>query len=139
MGIYGFNLLGILIAAVAGMVVGMFWYSPNVFGRKWMKYLGMSKRKMKEAQEKGMLVPMLFGFVGQLLTAGMLSVFMGYAGAASIPAGLLVAFLLWLGFIATTQIGVVLWEQKPWGLYLLNSSYSLTVLLVMSIVLQLLG
>ena len=29
----------------------MVWYSPNVFGKKWMKLAGISARKAKEAKD----------------------------------------------------------------------------------------
>ncbi|MAG60702.1 hypothetical protein CL619_02840 [archaeon] len=139
MELYGVNLVGVLVAAVVGMLFGFIWYSPKVFGVKWMKLAGISKRKAKEAKEKGMFLNMLGGFIGQIVTAAVLSVFLLYAGAGSIAASLVVAFLLWLGFTATTQIGLVLWEQKPWGLFALNGLYSLCNLLIMAIVLQLLA
>ena len=139
MALYGVNLIGVLVAAVTSMLFGMIWYSPKVFGKRWMNLAGISKRKAKEAKEKGMALNMFFAFVSQIVTAGVLSVFLLYAGAASILASLLVAFLLWLGFVATTQIGSVLWEQKPWGLYTLNSLYSLLNLFIMAIALHLLG
>ena len=139
MALYGMNLVGVLIAAVASFILGMVWYSPNVFGKKWMKLAGISNKKMKEAKEKGMMLNMLGGFVSSVLMAGVLSIFLAYAGAATIPAALVVAFLLWLGMIATTQIGAILWEGKPAGLFCLNTSYSLANLFVMAIALQLMG
>ncbi len=135
--LYGVNFIGVLVAAVASMLFGMIWYSPKIFGNKWMRLTGISKKKAKEAKEKGMTLHMLGSFVSQIVTAAILSVFLLYAGAASIPASLLVSFLLWLGFIATTQISSVFWEQKTWSLFTLNSLYSLCNLFVMAIVLQL--
>ena len=139
MGFYGINLLGVLVAAVAAMIVGMLWYSPNVFGNKWMKLSGISKKKIDESKKKGMVKMMLTGFVAQFVTAAVLSVFLAYAGATSVPAALVVGFLLWLGMVATTQIGSVLWEGKPFALFALNTTASLVGLEVMAIVLQLMG
>jgi len=33
------------------------------------------------------------------------------------------AFWLWLGFVATTQLATVVFEQRKLGLYLLNVGY----------------
>ncbi len=139
MALYGMNLLGVLIAAVLAFVLGGIWYSQNVFGPKWLKYSGISKRKYKESKEKGVAGKHFAGFIASLLMACVLSIFLAYAGAVSIPAALLVAFLLWLGFVATTLIGPILWEGKPFGLFVLNGAYSLLALFVMAIALQLLG
>ena len=139
MGFYGINFLGVLVAAIAAMLVGMIWYSPNVFGNKWMALAGISKKKMKESKEKGMAKQMVTGFVSQLVMACVLSIFLAYSGAASIPAALVVVFILWLGMIATTQIGSVLWEGKSFELFFLNTLHSLVALAVMAIALQLMG
>ena len=39
--------------------------------------------------------------------------------------GLQTAFWLWLGFVATTQIATVIFEERKLGLYLLNIGYQL--------------
>lgn len=41
-------------------------------------------------------------------------------------------FWCWVGFIAPTMLGMVLWEQKPFKLYLINVLYWLVALLVMA-------
>ena len=137
MGIYGLNIVGIFVAAIVAMVVGMLWYSPKLFGNKWISYVGFSKKKIKEAKEEGMTKQLIIAFIAQLCTATLLSIFMSYAGATNIFAGVLIAVLLWLGFAATNQINVVLWERKPWGLFLVNTGHTLFNLVLMAIVLQL--
>src|SRR5688572_1633570 len=47
------NYLAILVAAVAGMAVGFFWYGP-LFGKIWVKLSGFTKEDMEKAQAKGM-------------------------------------------------------------------------------------
>lgn len=139
MGLYGINLIGVLVAGIVAMGFGFLWYTPSIFGRKWMRYVGISKRKAKEHKEKGMVLYALGGFISQIVMAFVLSIFLSYAGAGSIVAALIVAFLLWLGFIAMIQLGVVLWERKPWGLFWINSLQSLISLFIMAIILQLLA
>ena len=51
--------------------------------------------------------------------------------------GMQAGFWVWLGFIATTMIGIVLWEIKPVKLYLLIVAYYLISLLVMGSILAL--
>ena len=47
----------------------------------------------------------------------------------------LLAFWLWLGFFATTQLGMVMWEGKPVKLYIINTLHHLVSLVVMSAIL----
>lgn len=46
-------------------------------------------------------------------------------------------FWNWLGFIAPVTLGVVLWEGKPWKLWVLHNAYYLLALLVMGVILGL--
>ena len=118
------NLLGVLLAAIATTIIGMVWYSPKVFGKIWMKLANVKK---PESDSKSMLL----AFFSTLLSAFVLSLLIAYLGFG-VAEALILAFLLWLGFIATTTLGNFLWEGKPIKLYLLNNGYSLLNLLVMS-------
>jgi len=42
-----------------------------------------------------------------------------------------------LGFIVPVTVGVVLWENKSWKLWCINSSNYLVTLLIMSVILAL--
>ena len=48
------NLIAVLLAAVAMMAVGFFWYSPKGFGKQWMQLSGITPDKISEAKKKGM-------------------------------------------------------------------------------------
>ena len=54
-----------------------------------------------------------------------------------IDVALSIAALVWLGFIATVMLGMVLWERKPFALYVLNSVYQLVNVLLITLVLSL--
>ena len=122
------NYLSILIASVFSFVVGMLWYSPALFGNLWTKLSKVDIKKSKNKSSVG--VSMLLGFISTLILASVfqyLIVLLKYSGLA---AGATLGFWLWLGFLATSLLGGVLWEGKPWGLYILNSVYWLVNLLV---------
>ena len=56
------SLLRVLIAAVVAYVIGAFWYSPVLFGSKWMKFVGLTKKDMEKAQKEGMAKSYVMGF-----------------------------------------------------------------------------
>jgi len=126
------NLLGIFLAALASMIIMGFWYSPMVFGKAWMKYSGMTEKDMKKFKQKvqkGMAKSYFIAFIGSLVTAYVLSVFVSNL---SLEAAMQTGLWIWLGFIAATTMGVVLWEGKSWGLYFINAFYYLVSIEVMS-------
>jgi hypothetical protein len=125
------NLLGVLVAAVASMVVGFLWYGP-LFGKTWMKLSGMKEMgdKSQAMRNYGLT------FVGSLIMAYVLGAFLSMTQTVVLTGALTMAFWAWLGFQATILVGTVLWEGKSWNLYALNAVYWLVNLLVMAAVLS---
>ena len=125
------NYLAILVAGIASMVLGFLWYGP-LFGKAWMQMMGFTMKDMKKKQKEGMTRTYLIAFVGTLVMAYVLSVFVENMG---IEGGLTTAFWLWLGFIATVSLGNVLWGGKPFKLWILNNAYNLVNLAVLVLIL----
>ena len=127
------NLLAVLVAAIAAIVLGFLWYGP-LFGKVWMQLMGMDKKKMGKDMKKQMTKSYIIMVISTLVTSFILAHFVKYLGT-SLAEALQTTFWIWLGFIATVQLGIVLWEGKPWKLYFINTSYWLVNLSVMSIIL----
>ena len=124
------NYTAVLAAAIASMVIGFLWYSPMLFGTMWMELIGTTKEKMEESKKK--MGPLYAGiFVAALATAYVLAHFAAYAQANTIMLGMQTGFWAWLGFVATTMLGNVIFAGKPFKLYLLDVGYHLVSLVVM--------
>ena len=135
---FAVNYVAVLLAAVSAMVVGFVWYSKAVFGKPWMKASGVTDAQMKAANKNmlAMYVPM---YVGAVVTAYVLSMLVDLTNATTVSAAMQVAFWIWLGFIATSFLGSVLFERRSWTYYGITAGYYLVNLLVMSAVLVLVG
>jgi len=130
------NYVGIIVASVVSFIVGFLWYSPFLFGNVWMKLNGVTKKDTEKAKKKGMTKMMLLAFIGTLVTASVLNILIIMSGVSEISTAISLSFIIWLGFIvATTLLGSVLWDNKPWGLFLLNGAYWLVNVEIISIVL----
>ena len=53
MGILNLDWLAILVAAIAGMLIGVAWYSPLLFGEAWLRAL--ARRRPDRARHLGRL------------------------------------------------------------------------------------
>ena len=125
--------VAILVATVAGMLIGFTWYQPGVFGTTWGKAVGMDMSKKPEPGEMGRA--MLGQFVSFVVLFFVLShLIQGVTYALgrdmSWMSGLHTAFWTWLGLVVTTQAGLVLWEMKPIRYYFINIGHFLVVMLV---------
>jgi len=81
----------------------------------------------------------MIGLVSSFVMSFVLSFALIYANtyhrASGVSSGLLAGFLTWLGYISTVTVGSVIYENKPWKLWLVNNGYWLTSLLVMGAIL----
>jgi hypothetical protein len=135
------NYLGVLLAAVASMVVGFVYYSSAVAGKPWMKAMGYTAEGLKKAQKE---MGKLYGvsFVVALITAYVLNhvmvLSMNFFHYPALMTGLTTAFWMWFGFIMPVQLTGEIFGGKKWNLFYINTIYQLVALLVMGVVLGLL-
>ena len=129
------NYIAIVVASIISFLFGMLWYSPLLFGNVWIKLMGFNKKDMEKAKKKGMGKTLLLSFISTLVTAYVLSYFLVVLRYSSAVDGALFGFMIWLGFLATTMLGGVLWEGKSYSLYFLNITYHLANLIIMGAIL----
>jgi hypothetical protein len=137
--IHHINLLAVLVAAIATMVVGFVWYSPILFAKPWMREMGYDpndKARTKEMQKSA--GPAYLGsFLASLVTAFVLALFFHWLRVQDLHFGLAVAFHVWLGFVATVQLTGVLFMKQSMKLFAINTGYQLVSYLAMGAVLTL--
>lgn len=121
------NLAGVAVAAASAMVLGSLWYGP-LLGKEWMKLVGISKDDVKKSE-----MPKLYGimFVGAILEAYVLSMFIHYAGAVGLVNGAKTGLWAWLGFVGPVMLANYMFAKKPLKLYKIDAGYALVNLLVM--------
>lgn len=122
----GANYLAILVAAIAGYLAGAIYY--GWMGKTWMKAARIDPKDAK------MSLPMMVtGFLCELVMAWVLAGVIGHLGdgQVAIRTGLVSGFLLWLGFIATTQVVNHRYQGFGWNLTLIDSAHWLIVMLLM--------
>ena len=133
--IFDVRLLPVLIAAVAHFFLGMLWYSPVLFGKPWMKAVGMTEEKMKQVSGSDMGIRMVVALITGFIMAFVISYIFHLVGVATVREGLRGGFILWLGFVLPLQTSPVLWEGRGMNYWMINASYWLVSMLVMSTIL----
>ena len=129
----------VFAAALADIVIGMAWYGP-LFGKKWMKLVGMTDKKMEEGK-KDMNKAYTASFVASVITAYVLAHFLWFTAPATptLLIGIKTGIWVWLGFVVTNSLSKYFWtpDKKPLELYYLDNGYRLISLVVMGIILSL--
>lgn len=115
------------------MLVGSLWYSPTVFGKRWMMLMGKNTEEMR--MQGGVAWSYIMSFVGSLVAAYVLALFVNYAGAITAWEGVQIGFWAWFGFVVTTSLGSILFEGRHKGLYFINNTYQFVTFVIMGAIL----
>ena len=127
--ISGLNWLAILVATVAGFVIGGIWYGP-LFGGAWMSALGKSPDDIQPSP-----APFVISFFTALITAIVLAVLINALGVSTLGSGVVIGLLIGVGFIATAMASDSAfcgWGVKLW---LIQSGYRVLYSVVMGAIL----
>jgi hypothetical protein len=127
----------VIVATLAHYLLGGLWYSPLLFGNKFLQIIGWSPEKLAEMEKQTPVKELAIAFVTSLVLVYILAHFVQYTKAKTAWGGIQTAFWLWLGFIVTTQLATVLFEQRPLGLYLINIGYQLVGCAIAGVILAL--
>src|SRR5258706_2736222 len=97
------NFIAVLVAAVAGWLVGAVWY--GVLSKQWLSALGWTEAEMcgPDGKRRMPIGPMILAFVAQIIMALMLAGVVGHIGGMpNVGNGLVSGVLVWFGFLITT-------------------------------------
>ena len=133
------NYLAILVAALAAFFIGFMWHGP-VFGKVWLKLMNISEKEIEKGKKEmagKMPVYMISAFLQQVVVASAIALLVSATGVTAAVDGALLAFVCWLGFIATTLLNGVLWEKRTVPLYLFNIAYHFVSLVVITLIVTL--
>lgn len=130
------NYLAIVAAGVASTIIGTMWYTV-LFGKQWTRFMGITEVRMGEMKKRGMGKIYGANFAATLVMAFVLAQFVSAWNITDMFGALRLAFWIWLGFIATTMLGSIFWENKPAKLYAINVGFQFVSLAVMTVILAL--
>lgn len=127
-----FNFLAIGIAIVADMMLGALWYSPLLFGKLWMKAVGIEKPEDLEASAKPAYAASGLSAVAMAL---FISWLLGTLKIQSTGEALPVVLVLWLGVIAPVVAVPYFWENRPKVPYGIYCGYKLVAICITAVIL----
>ena len=126
------NYWAVAAATVASYIFGAIWYGV-IFNKTRVRLTGITDMKPKPVNCILVLISM---FIMAFVLKHSLVFGDQYLNISGVPAGLEGAFFLWLGFVATVTLVTKLYENKPWGLWLLDNAYWLISMMIMGVILS---
>ena len=134
----GINYWAVLIAAVAGWLVGGAWYT--LLGKPWMAAQGFTAESMAAAKRRpGAFLPFIYAFAADLVMAGTLAGIVGHVGPVTIKNAVISGALCWLGFVITTLGVNYSFGMRSPQLIAIDGGHWLAVLVVMGAIIGAIG
>ena len=131
MNLFDVNWIGVVLAALAGFVVGGIWYGP-VMGKKWMGAVGLTEEQIKQGN-MGAIYGGAFAF--SLLASWTLAhTFASYGTEFSVAVKVMTSFGVALGFIVPAIGTNYLFSQKSKSLFFIDAAYWLLFYIAMGLV-----
>ncbi len=123
--LFGTNILGLFLAALAFWLIGSLWYGP-LFGETWLELQGMTK-EMAEAQmqEKGMAKVLGTGFLLSLISTIGLSYVLQQSSASLLATCAKICAIIAALIVLPIMAYAVLYESKPMKGLMLDFGYIL--------------
>jgi hypothetical protein len=127
------NWFAIAVSVISYFVVGGLWYSPLLFVNAWLKMSGVDKQVFDAGLPKALFGD-LFSAVAIALA---LNQVIRWSGTTGVGLGLLVALIIWVGFVASVLLTQVTYEHRPFAFFAISATYRLISLLAMGAILSL--
>ncbi len=126
------NWLAVIVAGLAQVVLGFIWYSSSVFGKAWLREVGLSDEAAREGFSAGMLI---WTFLGAFATSLVLAIVIGWSGAEDALEGLLVGLVVGLGFFLVSNSVRDMYEQRSTKLSLITSGNDVVAMALSGVIL----
>jgi cytosine/adenosine deaminase-related metal-dependent hydrolase len=138
----GISYLAVLVAAIAGWLVGAAYY--GVLAQPWVAAHGRSMEgfKAEQAARKGTVhawLPFVLAFLAELVMAYVLAGMVGHLGAVTIRSAVISGLFVWAGFMLTTMLVNNAFAGAKYMLTLINAGHWLAVIVVMGVVIGWIG
>ncbi len=128
------NYIAVLLATLSSMVVGSIWYTPKVFGNRWMKLSGVTPSGDAKDAIAPIVVTLIVSFITAWVLAGAAFIAYAFYGGSFLVNALVTAVILWAGFTAARFITHDAFDKRPAALTVLNIAHELVTVLVMALI-----
>lgn len=127
------NYIAVVLATLSSMVVGSIWYTPKVFGTKWMKLARVEMREGASAFVP-IVVTVVVSFITAWVLAGSTTIAWHFYSGSYLISALVTSILLWAGFTAARFITHDAFEGRPAALTVMNIAHELVTVVIMAVI-----
>jgi len=115
------NYLAVIAGVVSSFVVGMIWYSESMFGKTWMKEVGLKKKEI-EKDKKGMQTAMFHSAVATFMSGSVMAALMYATDTVGVADGAIFGLVIGLGIAMASMVPIDGFAKRSMLLTRINGS-----------------
>lgn len=123
MGNFRLNWVAILVAAIVSFLFEALWYSA--FLNEWIAGIGRTKEWLTSNTGVSPPVQYAVAILCSIVVAVVFTICIQASGEQTAVRGIIVAAVIWLGFIATSVAKEYIFEVRSLQIYAINTGYAL--------------
>jgi len=125
------NLWAVLLAAITKVIIGSFWYSPLIQGKRWMRESGLTEEDFKNGRPIWLMaiLSLSFAFLAALAMAFFITPESNMISGAGLGA---IVSIVW---ISTSKANTALYENYSVKRYLIHAGYDICSYMAMGAIL----
>lgn len=133
---FGVNWIGVVLAMVASMALGMIWYMG--LSKQWVAATGKKEEELMGSG--GAATPFVWAAICQLIMAYFIAILTpALMQTIDVYGAVLVGVHMWVGFIVTSMVLNHRYQNQKWALTIIDGGYLLGVLIVQGVVIGMFG
>lgn len=133
------NWFAVFVALIASMALAKVWFSAKLFGNAWRKLTGITPADSKKVGKKPITLTLFANAITVWVLAAVIYIGSVFFDDASVWSAVLIGFVTWLAFSATTLITHNAFEQKHQKLTAINNGYQLVLFVMTAAIVGLFG
>lgn len=126
------NWLAVVVATLLAFAVGAVWYTPALFGKAWMKSIGLKESDTKKAN---MAKAIILTLVGTFVTAVAIGVLVQVLALNTVWQGATFGIMIAVAFLATNKVMQAQFELRPLSYNVITSAADVVTLGLMGAIL----
>ena len=119
--------VAVIVAAVAHFLLGAVWFT--VLSAQWLAGIGKTREELLRGGSP--TLGYVAAFASNLVIAWVLAWLIATTGRATAGRGVMVAAILWLGFVCTTMGTAFVFEERSLESFAITAGYPLAGMLIM--------
>src|SRR5258707_15022744 len=129
---FAVNWVGVIVGNVALLIIGFVWFMPQVFGSRWIAYMGRPGEQLKPGPD--FILSVLSGTLNSFVMAVVALNLKATTPGDGVPLGL----VLWAGFFLSYITANTVLRKRSWGLWGVDVSHALIAQVVLAVIVTIL-